>query len=349
MMRDNAGLAAIQRQIMWNRLIAVVEEQAQTMIRTAFSTTVREAGDLSAGIFDLQGRMLAQAVTGTPGHVNSMMESVGHFLAQIPGRDDAAGRPLHHQRSLARHRPSARPHRRDARPSTAASIVGLFANTAHVIDVGGLGMGPEGRSVFEEGHLHPDRQMLRRGRGRTRPSSTSSAPARACRSSSRATSTRSAPATTPARGGSSQMMDEFAHGRASTARRASSSSSSRAPRWPRSPSCRAGTYRGRDRLRRLRGRRCTLRAAMTIARRTRSRSISPAPRACPRAASTCRPPIAAPMPASASRCVVAPGDPEQLGEPRAVPHDASRRAASSTRRGPIRSRCATSSASCCPT
>ncbi|MFC7689051.1 hydantoinase B/oxoprolinase family protein [Paeniroseomonas aquatica] len=78
------------------------------MIRTAFSTTVREAGDLSAGIFDLQGRMLAQAVTGTPGHVNSMMESVGHFLAN-PGQHDAAGRPLHHQRPLARHRPPARP------------------------------------------------------------------------------------------------------------------------------------------------------------------------------------------------------------------------------------------------
>ncbi len=34
-------------------------------------------------------------------------------------------------------------------------IVGLFANTAHVIDVGGLGMGPEGRSVFEEGMYIP--------------------------------------------------------------------------------------------------------------------------------------------------------------------------------------------------
>ena len=55
-MSNEAGaLASIQRQIMWNRLIAVVEEQAQTMIRTAFSTTVREAGDLSAGIFDLHG------------------------------------------------------------------------------------------------------------------------------------------------------------------------------------------------------------------------------------------------------------------------------------------------------
>ena len=67
-------------QVMWNRLIAVVEEQAQTLIRTAFGTAMREAGDLSAGVFDPDGRMLAQAVTGTPGHVNTMAAAVGHFL-----------------------------------------------------------------------------------------------------------------------------------------------------------------------------------------------------------------------------------------------------------------------------
>ena len=59
-------------QIMWNRLVSILEEQAMTLIRTAFSTSVREAGDLSAGVFDRQGRMVAQAVTGTPGHVNTM-------------------------------------------------------------------------------------------------------------------------------------------------------------------------------------------------------------------------------------------------------------------------------------
>ena len=65
-------LDAVALQIMWNRLIAVVEEQAQALIRTAFSTSVREAGDLSAGVYDEKGNMLAQAVTGTPGHVNAM-------------------------------------------------------------------------------------------------------------------------------------------------------------------------------------------------------------------------------------------------------------------------------------
>src|ERR1700761_2085738 len=148
------ALAQIHRQIMWNRLIAVVEEQAQIMIRTAFSTTVREAGDLSAGIFDLQGRMMAQAVTGTPGHVNSMAESVGHFLQKFP----AAGmRPGDHY--ITNDPWLGTGHLHDLPVVSPAfhngEIVGLFANTAHVIDIGGLGMGPEGRSVFEEGMYIP--------------------------------------------------------------------------------------------------------------------------------------------------------------------------------------------------
>ncbi|EFH09552.1 hydantoinase B/oxoprolinase family protein [Pseudoroseomonas cervicalis] len=148
------ALEKIQRQIQWNRLIAVVEEQAQTMIRTAFSTTVREAGDLSAGIFDLKGRMLAQAVTGTPGHVNSMMESVGHFLAKFP-----AGTMKPGDHYITNDPWLGTGHLHDLTVVSPAfrngKIVGLFANTAHVIDVGGLGMGPEGRSVFEEGMYIP--------------------------------------------------------------------------------------------------------------------------------------------------------------------------------------------------
>ena len=67
--------------IMWKRLLSVVEEQAQTLVRTAFSTSSREAGDISAGVFDLDGQMLAQAVTGTPGHINSMARSVKHWMS----------------------------------------------------------------------------------------------------------------------------------------------------------------------------------------------------------------------------------------------------------------------------
>ena len=163
MSHETNALAQIHRQIMWNRLIAVVEEQAQTMIRTAFSTTVREAGDLSAGIFDVAGRMMAQAVTGTPGHVNSMAESVGHFLRKFP---IDTMRPGDHY--ITNDPWLGTGHLHDLTVVTPAfhktHIVGLFANTAHVIDVGGLGMGPEGRSVFEEGMYIPIVKCFDQGR-----------------------------------------------------------------------------------------------------------------------------------------------------------------------------------------
>jgi len=78
------GHTEVQLQVIWNRLLAIVEEAAQTLMRTAFSSTVREAGDLCAGLFDPQGRMVAQAVTGTPGHVNTMAEAMKHLLARFP-------------------------------------------------------------------------------------------------------------------------------------------------------------------------------------------------------------------------------------------------------------------------
>jgi N-methylhydantoinase B len=163
MSKETGALVQIHRQIMWNRLIAVVEEQAQTMIRTAFSTTVREAGDLSAGIFDLAGRMMAQAVTGTPGHVNSMAESVGHFLRKFPIDTMQPG-----DHYITNDPWLGTGHLHDLTVVTPAfhnaRIVGLFANTAHVIDVGGLGMGPEGRSVFEEGMYIPIVKCFDRGR-----------------------------------------------------------------------------------------------------------------------------------------------------------------------------------------
>ena len=80
----DSSLKAIRMQVMWNRLIAVVEEQAQALLRTAFGAITREAGDLSAGVYDTGGRMLAQAVTGTPGHVNTMAAAVRHFLDRYP-------------------------------------------------------------------------------------------------------------------------------------------------------------------------------------------------------------------------------------------------------------------------
>jgi N-methylhydantoinase B len=156
------ALGRIQSQILWNRLLAVVEEQAQILIRTAFSTTVREAGDLSAGVFDTRGRMLAQAVTGTPGHVNAMAASVGFFLQKYPVDSLQPGDVL-----LTNDPWYGTGHLNDFTVVTPVFLddraVALFASTSHVADVGGLGFGPDGRQVFEEGLNIPMGYLFRSG------------------------------------------------------------------------------------------------------------------------------------------------------------------------------------------
>ena len=68
----------------WSRLISTVEQQAVALIRTSFTPSVAECGDLSACVFDPRGYMLAQAVTGTPGHINSMARCIMHVLDEYP-------------------------------------------------------------------------------------------------------------------------------------------------------------------------------------------------------------------------------------------------------------------------
>ena len=155
-------LATIQRQVIWDRLISIVEEQAQALIRTAFSTAVREAGDLSAGIFDLSGRMLAQAVTGTPGHVNAMAASVGYFLEAIALERMQAGDVF-----VTNDPWLGTGHLFDFTVVTPAfidgRIVGLLAATVHVVDIGGRGFGPDAGQVFEEGLCLPILPLFEQG------------------------------------------------------------------------------------------------------------------------------------------------------------------------------------------
>jgi N-methylhydantoinase B len=156
------NIAEIELQIMWNRLLSVVEEQAQTLVRTAFSTSSREAGDISAGVFDLEGRMLAQAVTGTPGHINTMARSVRHFLEVFPAAQMRPGDVLvtndpwkgtGHLYDLVVVSPTFM----DGR------IVALFACTAHLVDMGGIGQSPDGRQIWHEGLFIPLMRLARAG------------------------------------------------------------------------------------------------------------------------------------------------------------------------------------------
>jgi N-methylhydantoinase B len=160
--QTDASLAQIRMQVMWDRLIAVAEEQALTLIRTGFSTSTREAGDVSAGAFDAKGRMLAQAITGTPGHVNAMARAVRHFLDKFPADSMRDGDVFFTNDPW-----KGTGHLHDFTFVTPTyhhgKLAGLFASTCHVVDVGGRGMGPDSRQVYEEGLYIPLMRFAKAG------------------------------------------------------------------------------------------------------------------------------------------------------------------------------------------
>jgi len=159
---SEAEISTVAYQVMWNRLISVVEEQAQALVRTAFSTSVREAGDLSAGVYNAAGEMLAQAVTGTPGHVNAMADAVAHFIRRI-GQENIKEGDVY----ITNDPWEGTGHLHDitvVSPSFHNSkFVGFFACTAHIVDIGGRGFGADANSVFEEGLYIPIMKFADKG------------------------------------------------------------------------------------------------------------------------------------------------------------------------------------------
>lgn len=149
-------------QVMWNRLLAVVEEQGQALIRAAFSPIVRECGDISAGIFDVRGRMLAQAVTGTPGHINTMAEAVKTLCGRYSRSEMKPGDIF-----LTNDPWIASGHLNDFLLMMPVfhrgNVVGFSACTSHLVDLGGLGMGPEGSDIFDEGLRIPPCKLVDQG------------------------------------------------------------------------------------------------------------------------------------------------------------------------------------------
>src|SRR3954471_4894253 len=141
-------------------------------MRTSFTTIVRESGDLSAGVFDTRGNMIAQAVTGTPGHINAMATCIHHFLAVFPPETLQPGDVLitndpqktsGHLHDFTVITPVFLPSSEFRVPSSESEetslgtrnselgtprLVGFFGNTCHVLDIGGRGYGTDAHSVY---------------------------------------------------------------------------------------------------------------------------------------------------------------------------------------------------------
>jgi N-methylhydantoinase B len=148
--------------VIWTRLIALLNEQAVSLQRTAFSPGVREAGDCSVGFFGLDGAMIAQAVTGTPGHVLALPDCVKYLISVHPPSSLRPGdviltndpyRNCGHQFDITALTPVFR----------GDVPVALYASTCHVLDIGGSRMSPIAADVFEEGLLIPAMKLYRGG------------------------------------------------------------------------------------------------------------------------------------------------------------------------------------------
>jgi N-methylhydantoinase B len=152
----------IELEICWQSLISTVNEQAKALQRAAFSPIVREAGDLANAVFDRRGRMVAQAVTGTPGHINSLAMAVTNILDEYPVESLDPGDvlitndPYKTAGQLLDVTVLVPVWRR-------GRVIAFFGSTIHHTDVGGYGIGAGGRDVFEEGLWIPILKLMRGG------------------------------------------------------------------------------------------------------------------------------------------------------------------------------------------
>ncbi|HZO70987.1 MAG TPA: hydantoinase B/oxoprolinase family protein [Ktedonobacteraceae bacterium] len=152
---------AITLEVLWNRLLSVVNEQQVALMRTAFSTVVRESQDLACGVFDTRGAMIAQSLTGTPGHINAMATGVRHFLREYPAETLAPGDVLitndpWQTAGQINDMTVLTPVFKDRR------VVGYFASTCHAPDIGGRIYSAEAREVYEEGLRIPITKLFLR-------------------------------------------------------------------------------------------------------------------------------------------------------------------------------------------
>ncbi len=159
-------LDGIELEILWSNLIGIVSEQAKALQRIAFSPVVREAGDLASGLFDAKGRMVAQANTGTPGHINSLAAAGGHLHRLFEGKlapgdivvtndpwlsaghffDITILSPIFNERT-----------------GEQPELIGYLGSTIHHTDIGGYGIGAGARDVHEEGLWIPPLKLYERG------------------------------------------------------------------------------------------------------------------------------------------------------------------------------------------
>ncbi len=162
MSEQNPAFDAVTLEVLWTRLISIVDEAAAALVRTSFSTVVRESHDFSCVLTDERGHSLVQATESIPSFIGTLPKTVGHFLAAYPPEQLSPGDVL-----ITNDPWLGTGHLPDitvAKPIfLAARLVGFSASTAHSPDIGGIVRSPVPREIFEEGFQIPPMKLIRAG------------------------------------------------------------------------------------------------------------------------------------------------------------------------------------------
>jgi len=150
-------------EVLWNRLLSVANEQQLALMRTAFSTIVRESQDLACAVFDSRALMIAQSLTGTPGHINPMATGAKHFIEAYPPETLKEGDVL-----ITNDPWMTSGQINDLTVMTPVfkqgKIVAYFANCCHAADIGGHILSAETQDIFEEGLRIPITKLFHEGK-----------------------------------------------------------------------------------------------------------------------------------------------------------------------------------------
>lgn len=152
----------ISLEILWNRLVAITDEAAATLIRTSFSTIVRESLDFACVLLDAQGRSLAQCTVAPPSFIGTLPRTVKGLTTTFPPAS------LRHGDVLITNDPwigtGHLPDLNMAKPIfSQGRLVAYAATVSHLPDIGGRIRSPDAREVYEEGLQIPPWKLLDAG------------------------------------------------------------------------------------------------------------------------------------------------------------------------------------------
>jgi N-methylhydantoinase B len=159
----SAKLDAVTLEVLWTRIISVVDEAAKAIVRTSFSTLSNEANDFACVLTDARGHALAQNSGSIPSFIGTLPATVRHFLREIgadrmqPGDvliTNDAWMGTGHMSDVSVVKPI---YLRDR-------LVAFSATTAHMPDIGGRIRAIEAREIFEEGLHIPLAKLIHAGR-----------------------------------------------------------------------------------------------------------------------------------------------------------------------------------------